>query len=96
MAALLRRYQQALQRAPLRTNLCTAVPMMVVGDLCAQQLEARRRAASSTRELSFPAAVDLQRTVVMASYSGAVFTPIFFYLYKLQVRSRNYRSRQVH
>ena len=36
---LLARYSTVLKAAPLRTNLATAVPLMVVGDLCAQQLE---------------------------------------------------------
>lgn len=63
-----------LARAPLRTNLATAVPMMVAGDLIAQRFEHGGDA------------VDLERTTVMASYSGFVFTPVFFYLYKVQER----------
>lgn len=81
LAAALRRYGAALQRAPLRTNLMTAVPMMVAGDLCAQQLEASRHGEAGL------AAVDPQRTLVMASYSGLIFTPLFFQLYKLQAIS---------
>jgi hypothetical protein len=67
-------YQTALAAHPLRTNLCTAVPMMVAGDMCAQQLEPERTE------------LDYQRTLVMAAYSGAVFTPLFFYLYRVQER----------
>ena len=63
MSSVLARYQALLQRAPLRTNLCTAVPMMVVGDLGAQQLERRRRDSGGG------VALDAQRTLVMASYS---------------------------
>ena len=78
MAALLARYSAAMVRNPLRTNLCTAVPLMVVGDVCAQQLEARQRGRTTGSQL---AAVDPQRTLVMTSYSAGIFTPIFFYLY---------------
>ena len=63
----------------MRTNLATAVPLMVVGDLGAQQLEHRRYGRRA-------GPIDVQRTVVMSSYSGAIFTPIFYYLYKLMDR----------
>lgn len=74
---MLAMYQRALARAPLRTNLATAVPMMVAGDLCAQRLEGGGGADPQRPE---GGGVDLQRTTVMATYSGAIFTPIFFYL----------------
>ena len=78
MATLLARYSAAMVRNPLCTNLCTAVPLMVIGDVFAQQLEARQRGRAAGSQV---APVDPQRTLVMASYSGAIFTPIFFYLY---------------
>jgi hypothetical protein len=78
MATLLARYSAAMARQPLRTNLCTAVPLMVVGDVCAQQLESRQRGHTAGTQL---ASVDPQRTLVMTSYSAGIFTPIFFYLY---------------
>lgn len=74
------RYQQALRRAPLRTNLCTAVPLMVVGDGFAQFLESRKHAESLNQTFS------LKRTTKMAAYSGLVFTPCFFTVYKLADR----------
>ena len=77
--ALLARYSTVLKAAPLRTNLATAVPLMVVGDLCAQQLEHRQHGRCT-------GPIDVQRTVVMSSYSGTIFTPIFFYLYKVMDR----------
>ena len=76
---MLARYGAALKAAPLRTNLATAVPLMVVGDLCAQQLEHRQHGRHT-------GPVDAQRTVVMSSYSGIIFTPIFFYLYRVMDR----------
>ena len=79
MTALLARYGRAMQAAPLRTNLATAVPLMVLDNLCAQQLEHRQRGGRS-------GPVDAQRTVVMSSYSGFIFTPVFFYLYKVMDR----------
>jgi hypothetical protein len=50
---------------------------MVVGDFGAQRLECWKHTGSLTTE-----PFDAKRTSVMAAYSGAVFTPIFFYLYK--------------
>lgn len=76
---MLARYGAALKAAPLRTNLATAVPLMVVGDLCAQQLEHRQHGRHT-------GPIDAQRTVVMSSYSGIIFTPIFFYLYRVMDR----------
>jgi protein Mpv17 len=44
--------------------------MMIIGDNIAQKLEGCEK-------------IDAQRTLTMATYSGAVFTPLFFYLYKV-------------
>ena len=67
-------YAGLLQRAPLRTNLCTASPLMAVGDATAQRLEGGDRP------------LDVQRTTTMVAYSALVFTPLFFYLYRWQDR----------
>eukprot|EP00931_Biecheleriopsis_adriatica_P124020 TRINITY_DN99100_c0_g1_i1.p1 TRINITY_DN99100_c0_g1~~TRINITY_DN99100_c0_g1_i1.p1 ORF type:complete len:264 (+),score=30.51 TRINITY_DN99100_c0_g1_i1:46-792(+) len=77
MRALLLRYHRALLRAPLRTNIATGVPLMLAGDLCAQSCE------KSKLEDSHAWTVDAQRSIVMATYSGIVFTPIFHYVYIL-------------
>lgn len=79
---MLARCRQAMRRAPLRTNLCIAVPLMVVGDSCAQLLESR----NGKREESLDSGFDLQRSAMMAAYSGLVFTPIFFNVYKVADR----------
>mmetsp|Transcript_20842 Transcript_20842/g.34381 ORF Transcript_20842/g.34381 Transcript_20842/m.34381 type:complete len:196 (-) Transcript_20842:335-922(-) len=66
-------YQRAMARKPLLTNLCTAVPLMAFGDVAAQRIEGSTTA-------------DVQRTTTMVSYSGLVFTPLFFQIYRLQER----------
>ena len=66
-------YQRAMASRPLLTNLSTAVPLMACGDVVAQRIEGRPT-------------VDTQRTTTMVTYSGAVFTPFFFYIYRLQER----------
>ena len=72
MYAALAAYQRVLASSPLRTNLCTAVPFMVVGDVVAQNLEPGRSAH------------DYERTLVMSAYSGLIFTPTFYHLYRIQ------------
>jgi hypothetical protein len=62
--------------------------MMVVGDCCAQQLEEGRRRhrcseGGQREEDHVVPPLDLQRTVIMATYSGAIFTPLFYCLYQV-------------
>ena len=77
-------YRRSLARWPLLTNIATAVPLMVLGDLAAQRSEWKRRIGDSKAGQS--SRPDLERTLVMAAYSGLVFTPLFFNLYKVQDR----------
>lgn len=83
--SVLARYGRAMTRRPLLTNLCTAVPVMVAGDMLAQLLERCVDLKENDRPCSaYGTTVDLERTATMAAYSGMIFTPLFFHLYRWQ------------
>eukprot|EP00316_Scyphosphaera_apsteinii_P008245 CAMPEP_0119325320 /NCGR_PEP_ID=MMETSP1333-20130426/65508_1 /TAXON_ID=418940 /ORGANISM="Scyphosphaera apsteinii, Strain RCC1455" /LENGTH=469 /DNA_ID=CAMNT_0007333281 /DNA_START=109 /DNA_END=1518 /DNA_ORIENTATION=+ len=92
--ALCSAYRNLLRLKPLRASCLTAMVIMCLGDMGAQLIEgrhsfhqmdrARGRAAAVTLGLDF--APDARRTAVMAGYSAAVFTPIYFGLYTLMER----------
>ena len=74
-AAFARGYRAALGNRPLATNVATAVPLMVAGDITAQHVESRSSGWALTE-------LDAGRTAVMASYSAFIFTPTFLTLYR--------------
>mmetsp|Transcript_21379 Transcript_21379/g.55786 ORF Transcript_21379/g.55786 Transcript_21379/m.55786 type:complete len:218 (-) Transcript_21379:107-760(-) len=78
-ATIVQWYARQMAARPLRTSVATAVPMMVAGDCVAQRLEGR-------------ATVDPARTVVMATYSGLVFTPVFFNVFRYMDRAAIFKS----
>lgn len=74
-------YARLLRAAPLRTNLLTTTTIMGLGDCIAQRLER----GSAPR-------LDAERTATMVLFSGAVYTPTVFFVYRLQERLFNNRS----
>lgn len=64
------------------TNVMTAVPLMVLGDIAAQRGEWQRQGRNGKERFR----VDVERTISMASYSALIFTPVFFKVYRLQDR----------
>jgi hypothetical protein len=81
---LFRWYAGCMSTRPLLTNVCTAVPLMVCGDTLAQRIEGGGSDGPPRRS-------DLERTLTMACYSGLIFTPAFFSMYRWMDRSAVFR-----
>ena len=67
------RYQALIKRKPLLTNMATGAAVMFFGDGAAQQLK-----MSQDPEVKF----DWGRSVCMTVWSGAIFSPTFYYWFR--------------
>jgi hypothetical protein len=67
------RYQALIKRKPLLTNMATGATVMFLGDGAAQQLKMTKEP-----ELKF----DWGRSLCMTVWSGAIFSPTFFYWFR--------------
>jgi hypothetical protein len=67
------RYQALIKRKPLLTNMATGAAVMFFGDGAAQQLK-----ISEDPEVKF----DWGRSVCMTVWSGAIFSPTFYYWFR--------------
>jgi len=58
-------YSKWMGKQPLKTSMATSATVMVCGDLLAQRMEKRRE-------------FDWRRNLVVGSWNGLVFSPVFF------------------